>query len=212
MIKQELISQIRAKLLAEKPGADNSYLADERRVERDISNATNAIFFQIFKKNPENLDRYSKSYYNIPVIQDLNSLIYYSSLPAKVIQFPIVGDGVRQVNLMQSTDVNFVPMKLSDRMFFASTDAGNITSTIGYIVTAQTSNGSSFDGIVQYFGNGISSISSVKMDLVVDFTEYLSTEDYPIPAGQDENIINMIIQQFKATLRPAHRIANEQEL
>jgi hypothetical protein len=199
MIKEKLISQIVAKILQEKPTVDRKYLADERRVELDIAAAFNTIYFQIFKKEPSNLDRYSKSYYNVPVLQDSNTLIYYSNLPAKVIQFPTVGDGVWSINEMQATGINFVPMKQHDRMFMGSTDVGKITTSTGYIVT---------NNIVQYFGN-TTLPSVVRMDLVVDFTEWLSSEDVPIPAGQDQNLINMIVSQFK--FQPSHRISNQNE-
>ena len=91
-----------------------------------------------------------------------------------------------------------------------STDVGNISSVIWYVVRSQTSGGSSFNGIVEYYNPNVVLPSVVKMDLVPDFTEWLPTEDYPIPAGQDQNLINMVVQQFK--FKPAHRISNEQEL
>jgi hypothetical protein len=199
MEKQKLISQIRAKILQEKPTVDRQYLADERRVTLDIAAALNTIFFQIFKKEPSNLDRYTKEYLNVPVLQNPDTLMYYSILPAKTIQFPRVTDGLWEVSDMQDIGVNFIPTKQHERMFFSSTDAGKISSVINYVLNGN---------IVRYYGN-TTPPAVVRMSLAVDFTEWGDTEDVPLPAGQDQNIINMIVSEFKFV--PSHRISNQNE-
>ena len=110
MIKSKFIELVSRHIKGNDSSVDKKYQADKRLIELDIAAAFNTIIFQIFKKEPSNLDRYVKTYKDVAVSQDTDTLIYYSELPAKVIQFPTTGDGIWKINEMQGEDLTFVPM------------------------------------------------------------------------------------------------------
>jgi hypothetical protein len=65
--------------------------------------------------------------------------------------------------------------------------------------------------LVEYY-NFDPAITEVRMDLVVDFTEWAMDEDIPIPSGQDMNIVNMVTQYLKQDIRPTDLLDNESEV
>lgn len=200
MIKNKLIELVRANVFGGSATADRLYLADERRVELDIAAALNTLFFQIFKKEPSNLDRYAKPYLNIAVSYEASTQTYYSILPAKIIQYPTVGDGIWNINTMLGKDVQFVPIRINDTELLFENEFNSLDDVIGYTLSGNRVNYYNFDPI----------ITAVKMDLVVDFTEWASTDDVPIPSGQDMEIINIIRQMYN--LKPIDRLNNQNEL
>ncbi len=200
MIKGKLISLIRGNIFGNSVTVDRLYLADERRVELDITAALNTLFFQAFKKDPSNLDRYSKPYLNIPVTYEASTQSYYSILPATVIQYPVVGDGIWNINTMVGRDVTFVPVQMNDKELMFDNEFNSLDDVIGYSLSGSRVDYFNFDPI----------ITAVKMDLVVAFTEWDINEDIPIPSGQDLEVINIIRQMYN--LKPADRLNNQNEL
>jgi hypothetical protein len=197
MIKNQLIALIRSKVLDERPNLNNLYQEDERRLELDIDAAFNTIYYQTFKKSPYNLDRYVKTFTGIPVTEDTNG-IFTSILPCRVIQFPTVGDGVRAIK--SGPGLRFVPMKRDDMEMMAATETAIVSSMIGYCISSN---------IVTYY-NMDSAISSVTMDVVPSFQAWLKTDDIPIPAGQDEILIDMIVRNFH--IKPTEHLDNLNEV
>lgn len=200
MLKNKIIELVRANVFGGSATADRLYLADERRVELDIAAALNTLFFQIFKKEPSNLDRYAKTYLNVSVSYEASTQTYYSILPAKVIQYPTVGDGIWNINTMQGRDVQFAPITTNDSELLYGNEFNELDDVIGYTLSGSRVNYYNFDPI----------ITQVKMDLVVDFTEWGRNEDVPIPSGQDMEIINIIRHMYN--LKPIDRLNNQNEL
>lgn len=200
MLKNKIIELVKANVFGGSATADRLYLADERRVELDIAAALNTLFFQIFKKEPSNLDRYAKTYLNVSVNYEASTQTYYSILPAKVIQYPTVGDGIWNINTMQGRDVQFAPITTNDSELLYGNEFNELDDVIGYTLSGSRVNYYNFDPI----------ITQVKMDLVVDFTEWGRNEDVPIPSGQDMEIINIIRQMYN--LKPIDRLNNQNEL
>jgi hypothetical protein len=125
---------------------------------------------------------------------------YYSILPAKVIQYPTVGDGIWNINTMQGKDVTFAPIQMNDRELLFEGEFDSIDDVIGYSLSGSRVDYYNFDPI----------ITAVKMDLVVDFTEWGMTEDVPIPSGQDLEVVNIIRQMYN--LKPVDRLNNQNEI
>jgi hypothetical protein len=199
MIKSKYIELIRLNIFGGKETVDRIHLADPRRIELDISAALNTIFFQTFKKDPSNLDRYSKQYTNIAVNYDSATQVYYSNLPAKVIQYPICGDGIWNINDMLGRDVAFAPIQMNERELLYGGEFDSIDDVIGYSLSGSIITYYNFDPI----------ITAVKMDLVIDFTEWDLSEDVPIPSGQDLEVINIIRQMYN--LIPVDKLNNQNE-
>ena len=200
MIKAQFIELIRLNIFGGSEAVDRLYLADPRRVELDITAAMNTLFFQIFKKDRSNLDRYAKTYKNVAVSYDSSIVTYYSTLPAKVIQFPTVGDGIWNISTMTGQDVTFAPVTISDKELLYNNEFNLLDDVIGYSLSGSQ---------VSYY-NHDPLITEVRMELIVDFTEWDLNEDIPIPSGQDLEIINIIRQMYQ--LKPADRLNNQNEL
>jgi hypothetical protein len=75
----------------------------------------------------------------------------------------------------------------------------SIDDVIGYSLSGSIITYYNFDPI----------ITAVKMDLVIDFTEWDLSEDVPIPSGQDLEVINIIRQMYN--LIPVDKLNNQNE-
>lgn len=197
MRKDKLIELVRSNIFGGSVTADRLYIADPRRVELDIAAAINTLFFKIFKKEPSNLDRYSKPYLNVAVSYEASTHIYYSILPAKVIQYPVVGDGIWNINTMTGRDISFVPIEMNNQELLFENEFNSMDDVIGYSLSGSRVNYYNFDPI----------ITAVKMDLVVDFTEWGMDEDIPVPSGQDLEIVNIIRQMYN--IKPVDKLNNQ---
>jgi hypothetical protein len=202
MVKKQLIELIRGRILGGSASVDRLKEADPRRIELAIAAVLNTIFYDAFRNHSSNLDTYSKKYKNVAVILDSTTNIYYSTLPANVVQFPRVSDGIMNINTMKGVDVTFVPLKDDDTEMMYGIESDLIDDVIKYIRKGN---------IVEYH-NFDPTITTVRMDLVVDFTEWDMDEDIPIPSGQDMNIVNMVTQYLKQDIRPTDLLNNESEV
>ena len=200
MQKDKIIELVRQSVFGGSATSDRLHQADPRRIELDITAAFNTVFFQIFKKEPSNLDRYSKQYKNVDVSYDSTTALYYSTLPAPIIQFPVTGDGIRRINTMQGVDITFVPVNQQDTELMYGLEFDEIDDVIGYYLNGST----------VYYYNHDDTITSVKMDLVVPFTEWDMNEDVPVPSGKDLEIINIVREMYN--LKPIDRLNNQNEL
>jgi hypothetical protein len=206
VIKGKLIELIRGRILGGSASVDRLHEVDQRRIELAISAVLNTIFYTAFRVHSSNLDTYSKTYKNVAISQDPDTNIYFSILPAKVVQFPRVSDGIMNINEMKNEmkgkDVMFVPMKSDDNEMMFGIESDLIDDVVKYIRKG---------GIVEYY-NLDPTITKVRMDLVVDFTEWGMTEDFPVPSGQDNDLVNMVTQYLKSDIRPTDLLNNENEI
>jgi hypothetical protein len=200
MIKSKYIELVKSSIFGGKATVDRIHVADPRKIELDITSALNTIFFKIFKKDPSNLDRYSKSYLNVAVQYEASTQTYYSILPAKVIQYPVVGDGIWNINTMTGQDVTFNPIQMGNKEFLFESEWKDIDDVIGYSLSGSRVDYFNFDPI----------ITAVKMDLIVDFTEWGMDEDVPIPSGQDLEVLNIVRQMYG--LKPVDKLDNQNEV
>jgi hypothetical protein len=202
MIKEKLIFLIRSRIIGDSPSVDTLRQGDPRNIELAIAAVLNTIFYDAFKNHSSNLDTYSKTYKNVAVTKDADTNIYSSILPAKVVQFPRVSDGIMNINEMKGQDVMFVPLKNDDVDMMYGIESDLIDDVIKYVRKGN---------LVEYY-NFDPTITEVRMDLVVDFTEWAMDEDIPIPSGQDMNIVNMVTQYLKQDIRPTDLLNNESEV
>jgi hypothetical protein len=151
-------------------------------VEKYVEFAFNQILFDTFKMAPSNMDIYRKTYKNIAIEKDEDTNTYYSMLPAPVAILPERSNGVR-VQSMQGINTDFVPVEEDSMDVFDGLEVGQVDKTMGYIVRSDR---------VEYY-NFDSSISSVKLKMVVPFSSYDYEEDINIPMGKDEQFIQLVI-------------------
>lgn len=200
MRKDKFIELVKTSVFSGTATVDRMDVADPRRIELDITAALNTIFFKIFKKDPSNLDRYSKQYLSVPVLYESSTQIYYSILPANVIQFPVVGDGIWNINTMTGRDVTFNPIEMGNQEFLFDSEWKEIDDVIGFSLNGNR---------VDYF-NFDPMITAVKMNLIVAFTEWAIDEDVPIPSGQDLEVLNIVRQMYN--MKPVDKLDNQNEV
>lgn len=151
-------------------------------VEKYIEFAFNQILFDTFRMAPSNMDIYRKTYKNIDVVKDSDTNVYYSMLPAPVAILPERSNGVR-IQSMQGVGTDFVPVEEDSMDVFDGLEVGQVDKTMGYIVRTDR---------VEYY-NFDSTISSVRLRMVVPFSAYDYDDNINIPMGKDEQFIQLVI-------------------
>lgn len=183
MLKAHLIEAI----------ADRFPDVHELVIEFHIARAYNQIIYQTFRLDPNNLDLYSKTYKDVAIVKDDDTNIYYSVLPAAIVQLPDVQDGVRRVSPMKTNDrVVFFPVPRDSWDVFETLDVQLTDDGIGYSVT----------NLRVEYDHKDSDVDTVKMDLVIDFAEYDEEDEVNIPSGQDAQLISIVEQFINGTPPP----------
>ena len=104
-------------------------------VEKAISGACNSLIYDAFSKRmQQNLDLYMKQYSSVAVAQDAVTKDWYSILPSKIMQLPILGDGVREVTSPESHAVECVPMTTDTAAMYPKMEVSQVMNHIGYTV------------------------------------------------------------------------------
>lgn len=162
---------------------------DNRMVSYYIGRAFNQLLYETFRKDFDNLDSYLRTYINIDVKEEVGTEIKYSELPAPIIQFPLVADGIRNIQTMKGTSLEFVPMSNDELSLIDNLDVNNIDDVIGYAFK---------NGRIEYKGmtNEILDGGGVRMDLVIPFEAYSDDDDIQIPSGQDERLFQIVVNSL----------------
>lgn len=181
MEKLQLVELVRARL-----GYDGR-LAD-RTLAQAIDVAWTQILRDIFQKAPSNLDFYAKRFDDEPVLQNPTTKEYYVTLPAPIIQSINISDGVRRVLRTVGRDVDFVPITGVMMDVFSDLDVYHVMDSIPYEVRK--------DKIV-FLSNP--EMDFVKMDLVIPFTAWNDTDEFPLPAGEALGIVGMVVEVMSNT-------------
>lgn len=182
--KVQLVDLVYNNLRRAKPDVDYP----RALVEHNIAKAWNQILYDTFRKDLSFLGFYAKEYTDITVTLNAITSVYYSTLPAAIVQLPDKSAGVRRISAATNRTLQFIPMSEEVAELKASTEVGLVDGTkIGYIVRY---------GRVEYDSNMTAAIAAagVKMSLVVPFDVYTRLENVPIPAGKDEDLVRLALQ------------------
>ncbi len=179
MIKGELIELTQAMLQQ----MDKTKKYHERIVEALITLATNNMLMSVV-----DLDLYVKQYKNVDVTQDNDTDQYYSLYPAKIVDTLGVYKGVRSINTMKGTGLQFAPIRGSELQLFEGLDISAVSDVIGYRPETDR---------ITYMGEPRDEddniITSVRMNLIIPFSEYETTDDYHIPGGEQIDLFNAVV-------------------
>ena len=160
----------------------------DRTIALHIEQAINTVLGQVFNKDPNQWDLFSKSY-EADVVGTTNP---YSLLPEAIIQTPDLAKGVRRIyagSLTESsTQFVFVPIPAFGHQLFSEVGLDNIDDSIGYEVRHDR---------VKYF-NMQYPITKVTMDLVIPFSKWSDSDDFPIPSGTAGMITDMAVKTLMA--------------
>lgn len=176
MTKQEIISWIRGFTVRE----DQTARMHERWLIAVIEDVLKEMYGELYKATPKLLDLYTKSYGTttaVTVIFDSANEIYYSTLPATIINLPSKSSGVLHIYPKVNTGNIFHPMDSREADLVFNTDIGTVTTKIGYKVKTDSANMR-----VEYYNmNTTVRDTGVRMDLLIPFSVYSDTDIVLIP-------------------------------
>lgn len=183
--KDQFIELVKTRIAGGNTSSEQTAKFGSVITEYSIAGALNDVFYNIFRQDTSNLDLYSREYRNVDILYDAATNKYYSNLPENIVQLPDPQNGVRRISLMQDESVKFVPRIADAISVFNGLDVSLISDRIGYTVYAQRR--------VEY-DNMNPAYTKVKMSLVIPFEKYDGDDDIYIPAGQEMNIVDMVIK------------------
>jgi hypothetical protein len=186
-----LISLVRDRLSGVTTPDDRKW--HEETIRQYLSRAYNQLLCELSASGFRNLSLFAKLYgsdNSISVIQDNNTKIYYSVLPVDISPLPNMMSGILNISPVEGQNVGFYPMERSDIPTYTNTLFSRVSGEIGYTVGVDNSGRITVD----YFNmNGDNAISHVKMYLIRPFEDYDDDEQIHIPAGQDEKMIESVV-------------------
>jgi len=164
----------------------------EKYVRNDIIHAIDKMYNQILCDiaSGDEFDFVTKAYYDVDVTLDATTERYSSDLPAPILQVQGLTDGVRNINTVKGTEFSFFPITEDEWELYRGTLADTINTKIGYMVKRNE---------VWYY-NFNTTISKVRMELVVPFSEFSNTDEVPLPAGKDQTLVQGVIDLLTQTV------------
>ena len=201
MTKSEIIALVRNHISGGSVVGDLLHKTDPRVIELYVAAAYQDILYEVFRISTEGLSLYARTYDGIAVAQDGTTDVYTATLPKPIIQFPGVAQGVRRISIEDETTLDFVPLDASEFENFSMLDAGNTTicDSIGYCLR---------DNLLVEFFNFPNSRSGdlLRMDLIIPFNEFDSTDEVFLPSGKASVLIQGVINLL--TGRPTVDLLN----
>ena len=190
MYKAEIRSLIKNLL----PKYDKNAKYHNLVVDTAIGKVLQQAYNEVWVADPLALQRFTKRYGDttlIAVTLDASANIYYSSYPARIVPIPDKASGVRRITTRQQGGMTFHPLDNREVELVASGSFFNtVTNKVGYIPTLER---------IEYYNmsTAIADIG-VRMDLLVDFSEYADTDVVLIPevAGGEEAFVMRVLSML----------------
>jgi hypothetical protein len=152
---------------------------------KDIEFAVDQAYQQYISLIPSNrVNDYNfltKTYKDVPVSLDSDINKYYSDLPVPIIHLPEVNKGVRHINTMTGTDLQFYPMTEEEWELIGGSVSGSVHTLIGFITETNR---------VWYY-NMDNTITEVRMRLAVPFSAFSDDEYVNMPGGASGDITQL---------------------
>lgn len=154
----------------------------------------NAIDYRDFGQ----LDSYVKAYKDVPVLYDSSRDEHYSLLPASVVQFP-KNRGIRSISPSQDQRAKFWYSDNNTDDVYSELEVGKIINRVRYYV----------ENNKVYYRNYDPNFTKLLFKLVVPFSEFSDTENIAIPAQQNAQVFNMIVNLLRQ--KPAEKNTNDNQ-
>jgi len=188
--KKALIELVRHRVIGEYQAKNMGKMGDQM-LAAYIGRAFNSLLLEVFRANLSNFDPYTKEYTEVDIEQDSKTNVYYSELPAPVIQLPRIGDGIMHIAGMTSSSVEYVPMTNGQLKLIDGLEVDQIDDVIGYVFK---------NGRIEYYGMSATIVSGqVRMLLVIPFEEYAEDDYVQIPTGSDDMLIKKVLELIMGT-------------
>jgi hypothetical protein len=177
MQKAEIRSLVRNSL----PKIDKANRWHDEYIDRAIEKVIAQMYEDVWRFNPINLQRYTKSFgYStaITVSTEAGTGIKYSTLPESILPVQDKASGVRRISTIAQGAFTFFPMDFREMDLVANgCYFDTINSKIGYAVN-QTR--------IEYYGmTAAIQAVGVRMDLLIPFSKYDETDEVKIPEIAD---------------------------
>ena len=154
------------------------------QIELVLERAYNQILYDYSFDETEDMNYFTKEYTAVAVSLDATTNRRYSTLPAKIVQMPRNRMSVRHINTNQGTDLQMFPMTERQWELVGSSDADTYNTRIGYMVRYPK---------IWYY-NMPAYVATVRMVLVIPFSQYASTDEVMIPAGREQDFERMALE------------------
>ena len=195
MKKRELVDLVKAS--AKDIDKQNTFGFD--RVAYALGRAINDVWFQIFKQDASNYDIYTKMY--TVSIDSTTPYEPFVTLPVPIVQLQFVGDGIRAILPTNSQKFTFQPVSHDALTLYTGTPLNNLDDSIPFALLGNNI----------YFGENLpTDVTSIRLLLVRPFEAYALDEEFPLPFGQDINILTRALQ-FLGLRQPDNLVNNNTE-
>lgn len=152
----------------------------------------NQILHDAFRKDLSYLDFYAKEYNSITPTLNSTTNRYEALFPAPIVQLPNRSEGVRNLSTNQGTGLEFVPISEQEWRYTDGMEVDTVeTTTKTYFVRTDRA----------IFANNFvaaDAAAGVSMRLVIPFSEFDDDDELPVPSGQGENFINMVLARLRS--------------
>jgi len=172
-------------------------------VEGYATQAWQQLLHDVYRQDINGLDFYAKEFSGddkVNVEKDDDRNLYYSDLPCPIVQFPDPSAGIRDISTEQATALEFCPCTYRDFMLKNTQTSGDLDIDVIYFVPRYNKvwyDRTMTDLIADY---------GVRMLLVPSFDYYSDTEKLPIPGGQAQLFISMVVEFAKG--KPPENLIN----
>lgn len=191
MTKAEIISYVKNNL--QKIDKTNKY--HRIVIEKAITLAFNQGYSDIFDQDPRLLDSYTKTYgadgSPVTIAAAANSGIFTATIPVPYVPFKDKKSGVRNIAPVVPGSFKFYPITKYEFEILPNTITGelNTNDPRGYFVVR--------GGTVEFFGVDAVAASGCRMDIVIPFDEYGSTDQVLIPFAKDFLLVGGVVEALR---------------
>jgi hypothetical protein len=186
--KKALIELVQHRLAGEMTSKKMSRFHDNI-VMYAIDQAYKTLLNIAYKESATSIGNYAQTYDSVAISTDGNSTIKYSVLPAPFIQFPDIRSGIRAISQNTGESLDFAPISSDEFSLIDSQDVNLVDTTICYCVR---------NSRVEYKGLP-SSITTVRMDIVIPFTEYDDADYVIVPGGNEQKLLELSVNYLMGT-------------
>ena len=171
-------------------------------VEKAMDIVWQQLIVQTYDESAQDINYYSKQY-TISVVEDVEDELYHSDLPVEMLRLPRIGEGVININQINSRDADFKPLRKSDFRLMTSQEVYRTGGDI-YWYTEYNK---------VYYGDSMTDEIAnvgVEMNIVIPFSAYDFDEELPLPAGQSQVFVDMAVNYLAGT--PPTNTDNKNEI
>jgi hypothetical protein len=176
-----------------------------------IGRAYNEMLRNMMARGYVDLGNFTKEYENVAVSYDTTTRKYYSTLPERIITVNKPSSGIYDISIQEGTGVDdsfsvsstnlftdslqFVPMDNNRFRIMDGLDINLIDDVIGY----------TFKNYAVYYNGSTTYLeqlhnnAGVRMSLVIPFERYADTDLVNIPFGDDEILMERVINLLMGT-------------